>query len=271
MRHVLTPREMQAADLYTQQVIGLGSLVLMERAALSCLRTIQDMDGVRRVLCVCGRGNNGGDGIAIARLLHCAGYEAEVFLFGNESSASASNAAQLASFLKLGGRVADTLAAGEADLIVDALFGIGLSRDRIKQSVQVHIQHFDGRIIWFIRIDCKLDPGSPQILQQINDSWIRNCPVETVFKVCILIIGMHLGNIGRCTLDGPLDELVRTVAYKALHFFFGNGRYPVHFQRNVNGSCQIRQCRQQCAVKIKNNCFVSQSFLPFSSNSNVSR
>ena len=137
MRHVLTPREMQAADLYTQQVIGLGSLVLMERAALSCLRTIQDMDGVRRVLCVCGRGNNGGDGIAIARLLHCAGYEAEVFLFGNEGSASASNAAQLASFLKLGGRVADTLAAGEADLIVDALFGIGLSRDIGKDAAAV--------------------------------------------------------------------------------------------------------------------------------------
>ena len=129
MKEVLTPQQMQAADLYTQMEIGLASLVLMERAALFCMAEIKKMAGVHRVLCVCGRGNNGGDGIAIARLLHCAGYHAEVFFIGSAQSATASNAAQLKTYKALGGIICDTPCLNEADLIVDAMFGIGLSRD----------------------------------------------------------------------------------------------------------------------------------------------
>ena len=62
--YLVTPEEMRAYDTYTIEHIGIPALVLMERAALAVeARVEQALDGRRgKVLCVCGGGNNGGDG-----------------------------------------------------------------------------------------------------------------------------------------------------------------------------------------------------------------
>ena len=61
---------MQAADKYTIEQLGVPSLVLMERAALKVVEAIHEKGiDTSRTLVVCGSGNNGGDGFAVARLL----------------------------------------------------------------------------------------------------------------------------------------------------------------------------------------------------------
>ena len=68
---------MKEADDHTIQQIGIPSVVLMERAALQIVDTmIREKIDLRKALIVCGSGNNGGDGLAVARLLYGHGHGA---------------------------------------------------------------------------------------------------------------------------------------------------------------------------------------------------
>ena len=70
MKTVLTGREMKAIDTYTIQKLGIPSLVLMERAALSMVgRMKEEILKTDRIFCVCGAGNNGGDAVAVEMIL----------------------------------------------------------------------------------------------------------------------------------------------------------------------------------------------------------
>ncbi|MBP3434629.1 MAG: bifunctional ADP-dependent NAD(P)H-hydrate dehydratase/NAD(P)H-hydrate epimerase, partial [Clostridia bacterium] len=68
MKYVLTNEQMRTADKYTIEELGVPSLELMERAGRALAREAEDMLALggkkirERVLCVCGGGNNGGDG-----------------------------------------------------------------------------------------------------------------------------------------------------------------------------------------------------------------
>ncbi len=70
MVDAVTAQEMQQYDHYTIEEIGVPSLVLMERAAISVTEVLgAGKFDLTNVLVMAGLGNNGGDGIAIARLL----------------------------------------------------------------------------------------------------------------------------------------------------------------------------------------------------------
>ena len=75
MRYLTDGSQMKRADRYTIQEVGIPSLELMERAAAACVE-VMDEEGLdlSRVCIVCGSGNNGGDGFAIARILKGRGY-----------------------------------------------------------------------------------------------------------------------------------------------------------------------------------------------------
>lgn len=83
MIYLPTGEQMRRADLYTIEEIGVPSMVLMERAALEVVRCMEEEQlDFRKVLVICGSGNNGGDGYAIARLLHLKGHDVTIFLPG---------------------------------------------------------------------------------------------------------------------------------------------------------------------------------------------
>ena len=86
MKSVVTGQEMKIIDTYTIEQIGIPSLVLMERAAWSMIqKMLPFMDRDKAVLAVCGAGNNGGDAVAIARILYGMGYKTSIYMAGNSS------------------------------------------------------------------------------------------------------------------------------------------------------------------------------------------
>lgn len=85
MEFVLTPEQMMAADRATIDA-GTPLEVLMERAGWGLARAVRDLLGGtygRRVVLVCGKGNNGGDGLVAARVLRQWGVRTEVFELGD--------------------------------------------------------------------------------------------------------------------------------------------------------------------------------------------
>lgn len=129
MQYILDSREAKAVDAYTMEAMGIPALVLQERAALGIADVIlKRMPANGRVAVVCGMGNNGADGLAAARLLHEKAVKVTVFTVGEDAYATPEWKTQYAILKNLGlsfGKCSDF---AEYDVIVDAVFGIGLSR-----------------------------------------------------------------------------------------------------------------------------------------------
>ena len=128
MIYLPTGEQMRRADLYTIEEIGVPSMVLMERAALEVVRCMEEEQlDFRKVLVVCGSGNNGGDGYAIARLLHLKGHDVTIFFAGNSQK---TKRGKMHSRQKLQAHyeipVITNLGTEEYSVIIDALFGTGL-------------------------------------------------------------------------------------------------------------------------------------------------
>ncbi len=85
-RYLVTAEEMKRYDANTIEQFHVPGILLMERAALVTVEEIQRMRGKAscRVLVLSGRGNNGGDGLAVGRLLMLQGYEVIFVLQGED-------------------------------------------------------------------------------------------------------------------------------------------------------------------------------------------
>lgn len=129
MRYLPNGTQMSQADSFTIKVTGIPSLVLMERAALKTVEMMH-MHGIdtSRALVVCGSGNNGGDGFAIARLLTEEGKNARILFAGREDSLSEECRIQKKIAGNLGISIITEIPAEEYTVIIDAVFGVGLSR-----------------------------------------------------------------------------------------------------------------------------------------------
>ncbi|VVM06793.1 partial Bifunctional NAD(P)H-hydrate repair enzyme Nnr, partial [Methylacidimicrobium cyclopophantes] len=108
---------------------GVAQEELMERAGRGCAeRILEAFPGKKRALVLVGRGNNGGDGLVIARRLAQAGWEITACLSCGRAELGALCAEKLAEWEQRGGGVApaDAPPWGAADLVIDALLGIGM-------------------------------------------------------------------------------------------------------------------------------------------------
>jgi len=139
----LSRAAVRALDARAIDEYGIPSLLLMENAGRACAEVALEMlrGAPGPVLCLCGAGNNGGDGLVIARTLANRGVAAEVLVLASPerlARASEDVRVQLALWRGLGGRVEHVvgpevvggLAARleRSPLVVDALFGTGLDR-----------------------------------------------------------------------------------------------------------------------------------------------
>jgi yjeF C-terminal region, hydroxyethylthiazole kinase-related/yjeF N-terminal region len=131
MQYIADAREAKEIDGVSIQKIGIPSFVLMERAALKVAEYVSRIMGKDegRILVACGCGNNGGDGVAAGRILKEWGYEVVIALLGKEEKASEDMKQQLTIARKLSVPVITEPVIAEYTVIIDAIFGIGLSRE----------------------------------------------------------------------------------------------------------------------------------------------
>ncbi|MEO8070191.1 MAG: NAD(P)H-hydrate dehydratase [Acidobacteriota bacterium] len=136
----MNTRQMREADRRTSEDVGIPSLVLMENAGRQAVTAIEsafeDLEEMR-VAVLCGRGNNGGDGFVIARVLSERDIDVGVFLVGQSADVKGDARTNLTVLRNLG---IDVVEVGDAsawelhgtdvlgaDLIIDAIFGTGLN------------------------------------------------------------------------------------------------------------------------------------------------
>ena len=137
---ILNAAQMREADRATIHDVGIPSVVLMENAGrqvVAALESLYDDLAERRVAIVAGKGNNGGDGFVVARTLLQRGVDTSVFLVGRVAEVKGDARINLDILGRLGVtvvEVADESAwelhfseVSRHDLVIDAMFGTGLS------------------------------------------------------------------------------------------------------------------------------------------------
>ncbi|HVH72434.1 MAG TPA: NAD(P)H-hydrate dehydratase [Candidatus Dormibacteraeota bacterium] len=135
----LTAAEMREVDRITTERYGIPSLQLMENAGtqfFAFLRSSYDEDAANHAAILCGKGNNGGDGLVVARLLEEAGLKPSVYLFSGADAVRGDAAENLGRLKKSGAKVQEITSCpqwekarsevAKSRLVVDALLGTGL-------------------------------------------------------------------------------------------------------------------------------------------------
>lgn len=145
MRYVVSAAEMRSLDAATIEQLGLPGAVLMENAGRRVAQVIverierQTLKRAARIAVICGAGNNGGDGYVIARYLRDHAFSATVYLAAARDKLRGDAKLHHDVYVAMGHPVRDaidhdSLAAcaddiTSADIVVDCLFGTGLTRD----------------------------------------------------------------------------------------------------------------------------------------------
>ncbi|MGD0964622.1 MAG: NAD(P)H-hydrate dehydratase [Candidatus Acidiferrales bacterium] len=154
---VLTAAEMREVDRVTTERYGVPTLTLMENAGTSVAEFMRQKFpklARRRVVVLCGKGNNGGDGFVIARKLHAMGAKPAVYSFAGAGEMRGDAALNRNRWQQTGRElhlVADAssftaakAAIGSADVIVDALLGTG-TRGAVEGSLREAIEAVNRR------------------------------------------------------------------------------------------------------------------------------
>ncbi len=140
MKYAVTSQEMKIYDRNTSEHFGMATEVLMERASLSVADVVDEWKSKReakrtyKVLVMAGVGNNGGDGVCVGRLLKQRGYQVNLCVVGDPTRCSDLLLKQLQIAEKYGihkdtfSNIRCNKSEADFDIIVDGLFGIGLSR-----------------------------------------------------------------------------------------------------------------------------------------------
>jgi hydroxyethylthiazole kinase-like uncharacterized protein yjeF len=128
---ILNTEQIRALDAYTIKHTPIASIDLMERACMAFVQWfVQRFDGTKKIGVVCGTGNNGGDGLGIARLLSDWGYWVKVWIVEGqkESGDFKTNLARLPENVKRFVYGSSDQSFDDRDVMIDAVLGSGLTR-----------------------------------------------------------------------------------------------------------------------------------------------
>jgi ADP-dependent NAD(P)H-hydrate dehydratase / NAD(P)H-hydrate epimerase len=167
--NAITTDQAQRIDSLAMHGFGMSSIVMMENAgrgaALLIAPSIKKPKSMM-ICVVCGSGNNGGDGLVIARYLLNLGFNVKVFLVGQPARFKEDVKTNYRILKKMKVRVSPLSratpsflsAVHQADIIVDALFGIGVNRD-IQEPFLSIIQAINrsGRKVFSVDVPSGLD------------------------------------------------------------------------------------------------------------------
>lgn len=209
MKYLFSGPEMKNWEKLAMEDYNLPSLLLMERAAAA---VVKELTGggyeLRRVLIVCGAGNNGGDGLAAARMLHQQGICTDVYFAGAPERMTKETKQQYEMYEAVCGKFVPSPDAFEYTVIVDALFGIGCSRE-LHGTAKEAVEAVNASEAAVVSIDI------PSGISAENGS-VLGCAVKADATVTFFTEkrGMALypgreycGRIVTETLDVPLDGM----------------------------------------------------------------
>lgn len=149
---VLSVAQMYAADK-AAEAAGVAPLALMEAAGLAVTRVIEARGPRRPVVVLCGPGNNGGDGFVVARLLAERAWPVQVGLLGPAGALTGDAAVNARRWRNIGEIRPLTLdLLNDAPLVVDALFGAGLSR-ALEGAARAAVAAIGDRALTCIAVD----------------------------------------------------------------------------------------------------------------------
>lgn len=136
MKYLVTGKEMKLLDQNTSDYFMVPTQVLMEQAAMGFVQELllhidtgEQSEKKPSILVLAGAGNNGADGIAVARILSQMGYEVFVYEAMPQAKPSELYKLQKAIYVKYGFAFVTSVEQQHFDYVIDAIFGIGLSRN----------------------------------------------------------------------------------------------------------------------------------------------
>ena len=164
---LLTVQEMYAADAAAIEQ-GIAGVTLMENAGRSVADVIAERWAARPTVVLCGPGNNGGDGFVVARLLKERGWP--VRLISLVSRDHFKGDARHHADLWTGDIETPEAGIGEAALVVDALFGAGLTRD-VDGAARALLESAEGREV--VAIDVPSGSHMHSVLEDLHARGVK--------------------------------------------------------------------------------------------------
>ena len=146
--YIYSQNLMQKAEMETFKKED--SFLVMQKAAKNCFNFIIDIDSNQRILVVCGPGNNGGDGILIAKYLY--DKQKNVKLYAPLGMAKTDDSSKALALLNSSLIIKQSVNLEDYDIIIDSVFGVGLSRP-ITKELQILFQNLNDSRARVISID----------------------------------------------------------------------------------------------------------------------
>ncbi|CAN5793175.1 bifunctional ADP-dependent NAD(P)H-hydrate dehydratase/NAD(P)H-hydrate epimerase [soil metagenome] len=197
---LLTPAEMGLADRATV-AIGISGIDLMEAAGKAVASAVQSRWSRQPVSVLCGPGGNGGDGFVAARHLRDSGWPVRLTLLGSRSDLSG-GAAHHAALWKGTVEPFSTKVLDEAGIVIDAIFGAGLSH-AVDGTVREMIEALKTRktAICAVDVPSGLDGATGEVrgaaaAAEMTVTFFRKKPGHVLFPGRLLCGAIVLADIG---------------------------------------------------------------------------
>ncbi len=160
MKYSLNASQAKEIDRYTIEEIGIPSVVLMEKAAMGVAYAVREIaDHSDDIIAVCGTGKNGGDAVAAARILAMAGYSVRIRILGDLKNAAKEMKQQLKIAKKVGVKVLKKVNYADYKVVIDGIFGIGLSR-QITGDIYKEIEKINAARLRTVSVDVPSGVGA---------------------------------------------------------------------------------------------------------------
>lgn len=235
---ILTSNQIKAADQFTIAHEPIASILLMERASIQMSHWVaQNIDKNKRIFFLIGKGNNGGDGLAMARILHHKGFDCCVYLACTEKELTEESLINFQRLSKTIIKHSSLDSIQSQDIIIDALLGTGI-RGFLKENL-LHIVHYINHLNnTIISIDI---PSGMKTEWKNNESQIIHADItltlefpklamllpeagECCGQVHIIPIGLDKKNLEN--VDTPFtlitEEYIKTLVTKRKKFAYKN-------------------------------------------------
>ncbi|SEL01117.1 yjeF C-terminal region, hydroxyethylthiazole kinase-related/yjeF N-terminal region [Roseovarius azorensis] len=200
MKELLTAAQMRAIERAAIESGEVTGLELMERAGRGVVEAVfaqwpELISAPQKAMVLCGPGNNGGDGFVVARLLKARGWEVKVFLYGDPARLPPDARVNCERWCAMAGLAPpDRAREGDfaADLYVDALFGIGLTRPLEGAALECIRTWNTGRAARTVAIDLPSGLCSDSG-RRLGDAAVR----------AALTVSFHAPKLGHHLASGP--------------------------------------------------------------------